>query len=108
MYLARFEYLPFGIFKDYSESDFERLSRPGLSIGAAYSYAPNAGGTKVNRNGAPADGGTTDIHSANADMTFKYKGFSAAGEFHYRDGARDADEMDMNFEELLTVSEEGT
>ena len=98
MYLARFEYLPFGIFKDYSESDFERLSRPGVSIGAAYSFAPNAGGTKVNRNGAPADGGTTDIHSANADVTFKYQGFSASGEFHYRDGERDADEADPNFE----------
>lgn len=99
MYLARFEYLPFGIFKDYSESDFERLSRPGLSIGAAYSYAPNASGTKVNRNGTPADGGTTDVHSANADVTFKYRGFSASGEFHFRDGARDADEADPNFEE---------
>tara|TARA_R110002073_G_scaffold140253_14_gene291053 strand:+ start:18675 stop:20000 length:1326 start_codon:yes stop_codon:yes gene_type:complete len=99
MYLARFEYLPFGIFKDYSESDFERLAKPGLSIGAAYSYAPNAVGTRVNRNGAPTDGGTTDVHSANADVTFKYQGFSASGEFHYRDGARNADETDPNFEE---------
>lgn len=99
MYLARFEYLPFGIFKDYSESDFERLSRPGLSIGMGYAYAPNAGGTKVNRNGAPADGGTTDVHSANVDVSFKYRGFSASGEFHVREGERSVDETAPNFEE---------
>ena len=103
MYLARVEYLPFGIFKDYTEGDFERLSRPGVSIGLGYAYAPNALGTKVNRNGAPDDGGTTDMHSANADVTFKYKGFAASGEFHIRDGKRNpangASETDPDFDE---------
>ncbi len=102
MYLARVEYLPFGLFKDYSEGDFERLSRPGLSIGAAYSYAKNAEGTRVNRNGAPADGGTTDVQGANVDMTFKYKGFAASGELFWRDGSRNpangATETDPDFE----------
>lgn len=102
MYLARVEYLPFGIFRDYSESDFERLSRPGVSIGAGYMYAPNALGTKVNRNGTPVDGGTTDVHSANLDLTIKYRGFAASGEVHMREGTRNpsngATEADADFD----------
>lgn len=88
MYLARFEYLPFGLFKDYSEGDFQRLSKPGLSIGVAYAYAKNAVGTRVNRRGGPADGGTTDFNLGNLDATFKYKGLAISGELHWRDGTR--------------------
>jgi len=87
MYLARFEFLPLGLFKDYSEGDLERLEKPGLSIGAAFAYAKDAGGNRVNR-GAPADGGTTDQRTAVLDATFKYQGLSLSSEFFWRAGDR--------------------
>ena len=37
VYLVRVEYLPMGIFRDYSEVDFAR-TKPRLSIGATYSF----------------------------------------------------------------------
>jgi phosphate-selective porin OprO and OprP len=88
MYLARLEFLPLGIFKDYSESDLERAATPGLSIGLAYAYAPAAGGTRVNRDGAPADGGTTDFHNLVADVMFKYAGLFVLSELFWRGGER--------------------
>lgn len=88
MYLARIEVLPLGIFRDYSEADFERLSRPGVSIGLGYAYTPDARGLAVNRGRAPADGGTTDFHNLTADVTLKYLGFSLASEVFLRSGKR--------------------
>jgi len=88
MYLARFEFLPLGLFKDYSEGDHQRLAKPGISIGVGYAYAPNARGNKVNRSGTPSDGGTTDFHSVTADLTFKYMGLSLSSEFFLRDTDR--------------------
>ena len=41
VYLARLEYLPLGIFRDYSEVDFAR-TKPRLSIGATYSFFQGA------------------------------------------------------------------
>ncbi len=90
MYLGRVEFLPLGLFKDYSESDHQRLSKPGLSIGLGYAFAKNASGMKVNRSGTPDDGGTTDFHNVVADVTFKYMGLSFASEFFYRAADRNA------------------
>ena len=88
MYLGRFEVLPLGMFKDFSEGDFERLERPGLAIGVAYSFAPNARGERVNRSGSFADGGTADFHSVAADVTLKWVGLSLSAEFFLRDTKR--------------------
>ncbi len=88
LYLARVEYLPLGMFKDYSEGDHQRLAKPGLAIGLGYINARGAQGTRVNRNGRPADGGTTDYQSAVADITFKYQGFAFSSEVFWRDGDR--------------------
>ena len=88
MVLGRVEFLPLGIFKDYSESDLERSQRPGLSIGMAYAFAPNAGGVRVNQGGPPADEGTSDYHNITADVAFKYQGLSALGELFWRGGER--------------------
>ena len=85
MYLGRIEVLPLGTFKDYSEGDLERLAQPGISIGVAYAFVPNAGEVRVNRNGPFDDGGTADFHNITADLTFKYMGLSISGEFFYRD-----------------------
>jgi len=86
MYLGRVEVLPFGIFKDYSEGDHQRLAKPGLSIGLAYAFANNAEGVRVNQGAPPADGGTADFHNIAADVTFKYRGLSLSSEFFWRDG----------------------
>ena len=90
MVLGRFEFLPLGMFKDYSEGDHQRLSRPGVSIGVAYAYAPDASGTLVNRGGTHNDEGTTDFHNFTSDVTLKYMGLSLSSEFFWRKGYRDA------------------
>ncbi|MBT8491550.1 MAG: OprO/OprP family phosphate-selective porin, partial [Deltaproteobacteria bacterium] len=86
MYLGRIEILPLGIFKDYSEGDFQRLAKPGLSLGVSYTFANNARAVRVNQGAPRADGGTADHHNIAADVTFKYGGFSFASEFFWRDG----------------------
>ena len=87
VYLARVEYLPMGIFRDYSEVDFAR-TKPRLSIGATYSFFQNA---DRNRGmvGVPfADGGTADYHFVFVDAIFKARGFSAISELAFRTGQR--------------------
>ena len=87
VYLARVEYLPMGIFRDYSEVDFAR-TKPRLSIGATYSFFQNA---DRNRGmvGVPfADGGTADYHFVYVDAIFKARGFSAVSELAFRTGQR--------------------
>ncbi len=87
VYLARVEYLPMGIFEDYSEVDFAR-TKPRLSIGATYSFFQNA---ERNRGmvGVPfADGGSADYHFVYVDAIFKARGFSAISEFAFRTGQR--------------------
>lgn len=88
LYLARLELLPLGMFKDYSEADFQRLARPGLSLGVAYAYAPRAELTHLNQGRVPADGGTTDFHTVAADAMVKYLGFTLQAELFYRTGKR--------------------
>lgn len=90
MYLARVEFLPLGLFKDYSEGDHQRLARPGVSIGMGYVYAHEALGTRINRNGGFADGGTANFHDVVGDVTFKYQGLSLSSEVFYRTGTRDS------------------
>ncbi len=99
MFMGRVEFLPLGMFSDYSEGDLERLAKPGVSIGVAYASARNARGSKVNRDRAPEDGGTTDFQSMTADISFKFKGLALSSEFHWREGERNVgdavDDMGM-------------
>ncbi len=95
VYLARVEYLPMGIFRDYSEVDFAR-TKPRLAIGATYSFFDNA-----NRDrgmiGAPfADGGTADYHFVYVDAIFKARGFSAITELAFRTGTRKIGDITMD------------
>ncbi|MEZ4329020.1 MAG: porin [Polyangiales bacterium] len=87
-YFARVEVLPFGMFDDYEESDFERAATPRLSIGAMYSFQHNAIGLNRQTSNMPADGGTTNYHLFIADAIFKYAGFSAQWELAIRTGSR--------------------
>lgn len=87
LYLARVEILPFGNFQDYVEADFERTG-PRLSIGAAYAYDTNSRRNQGPLGRAPADGGTTTFHNAEADFLLKMYGLSVTGEYFYRKGTR--------------------
>jgi len=87
VYLVRVEYLPMGIFRDYSEVDFAR-TKPRLSIGATYSFFHKASQAR-GMVGLPfADGGTADYHFVYVDALFKARGFFAFTEFAFRTGQR--------------------
>ncbi|MGB3053096.1 MAG: porin [Polyangiales bacterium] len=87
VFLARVEYLPMGIFRDYSEVDFAR-TKPRLAIGATYSYFAKANQDR-GMVGVPfADGGTADYHFVYVDAIFKARGFSAISELAFRTGQR--------------------
>jgi hypothetical protein len=88
-YLARLDLLPFGMFEDYSEGDFERSMKPRLSIGAAYAYMAGAPRNRGTQGSVPSDGGTTDLHNITADIVFKLAGLSVTGELYYRTGTRE-------------------
>lgn len=87
-YFARVEVLPFGMFDDYDEGDFERARTPRLSIGAMYAFQHRNRGLRQITSSLPADGGRTDYHLFIADAIFMYAGFSAMWEFAIRDGER--------------------
>jgi len=87
-YTGRFEVLPFGEFKDYSEASLERYQTPKLAIGVTYDYNHEAVKTRSNmgeymftENGLHR----TDITTFFADFMFKYKALSILGEFAHRD-----------------------
>lgn len=87
VYLVRFEYLPMGIFRDYTEVDFARTG-PRLSIGTGYAFFQKADRT-LGMVGLPfPDGGTANYHFAYADAMFKALGFSALTQFALRTGTR--------------------
>lgn len=89
VYLARFEVLPLGpIDTDYAESDLARTPEPRLSIGAAYAFLDDAGTELGVIGNAPADGGTTDIHTWTADAMFKWRGLAIQLEMVGRYGLR--------------------
>ncbi len=95
-YVARVEFLPLGIYKDHKEADFER-GKPRVSVGMAYAFLDRANTNRGIRGSAPADGGTTDMQVATADISFKAAGFSFLSETIVRDGSRnpgfDVDDM---------------
>lgn len=100
MYLGRVEVLPFGLFDDYSEADFERTAKPRLSIGAAYAFIDDAQGNRGVLGSTPTDGGTTDYHNVTGDFMFKILGLSLSGEVFYRAGER-------NFGDAVVVDDAG-
>ena len=95
VYLARIEYLPMGIFRDYSEADFAR-TKSRLAIGATYSFFDNADRDR-GMIGLPfSDGGTADYHFVYVDAMFKARGFSAISEFAFRTGTRKIGDITMD------------
>ncbi|NJY63924.1 porin [Salinimicrobium sp. CDJ15-81-2] len=87
-YTARLEFLPFGDFEDYAGADFAREQRAKLAVGLSYDFNDNAVKTRSNMGSYMLlDNGffETDIMTYFVDAIFKYNGFSALGEFAYRD-----------------------
>jgi hypothetical protein len=89
MYIGRVEFLPFGMFEDYKEADFERSKRPNISLGGAYAFLDGAQRNRGILGDVPTDGGATDYHNVTADFVLKMLGLSVTGEFFYRKGYRD-------------------
>jgi hypothetical protein len=91
LYDVRIELLPFGVFDEFTEVDFER-SGPRLSLGAAYAllqadatspYASQYLGTVFDAEGEPA---VVDFNANNftADAMFMAEGFTGQAAFHLR------------------------
>jgi phosphate-selective porin OprO/OprP len=95
-YMGRVDYLPLGMFDDYSEADHERSARPRLSIGAAYAFSDRDHRTRAIGGTAFADGGTMSSHNLTADLMFKVAGLSLLLDFYWRRGWRQpGDAKDM-------------
>jgi hypothetical protein len=88
LYVARIEVRPLGSFEDGDEPDLERTPRPRFKLAGAYAYHDDAPGDRGVHGNVPADGGTTDIHHATADLLGKWKGLSVQGAFHWRKARR--------------------
>ena len=100
MYLARVEVLPFGLFEDYAEVDFERSLRPRVSMGLAYAFVDGAVRDQGSLGAVPTDGGTTDYSNVNGDIMFKMAGFSLFTDVFWRKGKR-------NFGDATIEDEDG-
>ncbi|MFN3201530.1 MAG: porin [Bradymonadia bacterium] len=88
LYLARIEYLPFGMFDDYSESDLKHWHSPKLSLGLAYSHLAEGKGSRGILGAPFEDGGTIDNDTITADLMFKWRGWSVLWEGFARAGER--------------------
>lgn len=81
-YTGRFEILPFGEFTnkgDYFDADFERETKPKLSIGAGYSYNNNA--RRENGELGSFLKETRNLKTFFTDAMVKYKGWSITSEY---------------------------
>lgn len=86
-YTARTEWLPFGKFKnggDYFEADLEREQKPKVSVAATYSYNDKAKRIKGQLGEYLYNNESVNISYAEADLLFKYKGFSLATEVYQK------------------------
>ncbi len=113
LYLARFEYLPFGLFEDFSQADFERTRKARLAFAATYAFSQHALRTKGNTGDSfqttikpgdlKAEGGTEDMHFFFLDSMFKDAGFSLLGELALRAGMRSHSTYDKDNDPLTAA-----
>jgi len=84
LWVARVEFSPFGKFESYSESDHDRLSTPRLQI--AFGAALNKNSVRErSTTGATYTLGGFDYRHLEADLIFKWAGFSLQAEWIWRD-----------------------
>lgn len=88
LYIARIQVNPFGKFDDYSEGDLSRARCPRLSIGLGAAYNQNTNRQR-STTGSVFQNAFDYVH-AEADVMFKFAGFSLLAEVLYRNahGAR--------------------
>ena len=102
-YIGRVDYLPLGLFEDYSEADLERDPRPRLSIGSAYAFSDRDRRSRSYGGTLFADGGSARSHNLTVDLMFKAAGFSALLDFYWRRGWRLPGDVKDMFGEPVTV-----
>ncbi len=91
LYLARLEVFAFGSYDGAdTESDFTRERAPRISMGFGYAFVDGAQFTRGTTGARPEDDGTTDIHNATADASFKFRGATVFAEAYLREGNRRA------------------
>jgi phosphate-selective porin OprO/OprP len=84
-YTGRFEYLPFGKFKnsgDYSEGDLEFEAKPKLAVGVTYSWNEKAARSRGQMGSTLYE--NRDQHVFIADAMFKYVGWGLMAEYFNR------------------------
>ena len=98
-YMARVDFLPLGMFDDYSEADHERARKPHISLGAAYAYSDRDRRTRAIGGTYFADGGSMRSHNFTADLVLKVGGLSLTADVYLRRGWRlPGDAKDMSGE----------
>ena len=85
LWVARTEVNPLGNFEDYSEVDFERSTKPKLSLGVATAYNEATARTRSTFTES-FKFGTLDYRHASADVMLKLYGASLQAEAIYRRG----------------------
>jgi hypothetical protein len=88
LYVARVDFLPFGLFDDYESSDLPRSRRFRAQFGGAYAFHADARRDRGTLGDPFADGGTMSAHNITADMSLKWCGWSLDAAFHWRRGRR--------------------
>jgi hypothetical protein len=86
-YTARTEWLPFGKFKnggDYFEADLEREQKTKVAIAATYSFNDKAKRVKGQLGEYLFNNESVNIGYAEADILFKYRGFSFITELYHK------------------------
>ncbi|HEY4650149.1 MAG TPA: porin [Pontibacter sp.] len=84
-YTGRFEVLPFGAFEgggEYSGGDLVREQTPKLALAAAFDY--NDGATRERGQNGDNLSQQRDLRTLFIDAMFKYRGFSAMGEYVHK------------------------
>ena len=87
-YFARVEVFPLGLFDNDEQADLSRSAVPRLAVGGAYAFLDDAPALRAARRPRAQDGGTTDSHTATADVVFKWLGLSVFGSMIWREGWR--------------------
>jgi phosphate-selective porin OprO and OprP len=91
VYLARLEVFPFGTYEAHDvESDPTRERVPRMSMGLGYAFIDGAAFERGTVGTRPQDGGTTNIHNATVDASFKFGGATVLAEAYLREGKRRA------------------
>lgn len=83
MYVGRLQINPFGEFDDYVEGDLQRLNRVRLALGVAGAWNHQTNRQR-STSGNVYTQGLVDYTHLEADLVFKYGGFSLLSEFLYR------------------------